>query len=214
MKPSRIWLIPLLIVPLLVVAACGEDAPALGDMRIGTNGNPGTLDPAKDQLGFSTTTLHDFVHSRLVARDVTLADPQADLAESWTVESGGTKYTFTLREDVEFHTGRKFDSADLTANWDRILNDVGRQGPRTWPPQRGRQLRRHGRLRVERHDQGRQPGLPPQPDPLGLRRSRQRGIQYHRVRGRRHGALHVRGLRPRRPLDHGQVRRLLRPGPA
>ena len=128
MKPSRIWLIPLLIVPLLVVAACGEDAPALGDMRIGTNGNPGTLDPAKNQLGFSTTTLHDLVHSRLVARDVTLADPQADLAESWTVESGGTKYTFTLREDVEFHTGRKFDSADLTANWDRILNDVGDKG--------------------------------------------------------------------------------------
>ena len=128
MRPSRIWLIPLLIVPLLVVAACGDDAPELGDMRIGTNGNPGTLDPAKNQLGFPVTTLHDFVHSRLVARDVTLADPQPDLAESWTVESGGTKYTFTLREDVEFHTGRKFDSADLTANWDRILNDVGDKG--------------------------------------------------------------------------------------
>ena len=98
MKPSKIWLIPLLIVPLLVVAACGDDAPELGDMRIGTNGNPGTLDPAKNQLGFATTTLHDFVHSRLVLRDVTLADPQPDLAESWTRSSDGTEFVFTLRE--------------------------------------------------------------------------------------------------------------------
>ena len=28
----------------------------------------------------------------------------------------------------EFHTGRKFDSADLKANWDRILYDVGDKG--------------------------------------------------------------------------------------
>ena len=69
-------------------------------MRIGSNGNPGTLDPAKNQLGFSTTTLHDFVHNRLVARDVTLADPQADLAESWIRSSDGRRYVFTLRDDV------------------------------------------------------------------------------------------------------------------
>ena len=106
----------------------GDKGPELGDMRIGSNGNPGTLDPAKNQLGFSTTTLHDFVHNRLVARDVTLADPQADLAESWIRSSDGRRYVFTLRDDVEFHTGRKFDSADLKANWDRVLYDVGDKG--------------------------------------------------------------------------------------
>ncbi len=128
MKPLRILLVPLLIVTLLIVAACGDDSPELGDMRIGSNGNPGTLDPAKNQLGFSTTTLHDFVHNRLVARDATLADPQSDLAEAWTVSGDGRQYVFTLRDDVKFHTGRDFDSADLTANWDRILNDVGDKG--------------------------------------------------------------------------------------
>jgi len=130
LKLSRFWLLLLLIVPLMAVMACGDDevsGPG-GTMKIAANGNPGTLDPAKNQLGFSTTTLHDFVHNRLLARDATLMEPSADLAESWTRSADGKDIVFTLREDVKFHTGRKFDSADLTANWDRIINDVGAKG--------------------------------------------------------------------------------------
>ncbi|HDU8496085.1 nickel ABC transporter, nickel/metallophore periplasmic binding protein [Morganella morganii] len=43
------------------------------------------------------------------------------LAESWTVSDDGKTYIFTLREDVTFSNGEKFDAAAAKANFDAIL---------------------------------------------------------------------------------------------
>ncbi|MFI7067672.1 ABC transporter substrate-binding protein [Kribbella sp. NPDC050124] len=44
------------------------------------------------------------------------------LAKSWTIAPDGKSYTFTLRDDVNFHDGTKFDAAAVVANIDYITN--------------------------------------------------------------------------------------------
>ncbi|MBM3821178.1 MAG: hypothetical protein FJW14_19475, partial [Acidimicrobiia bacterium] len=44
-----------------------------------------------------------------------------DLAESWTVGSGGRVYTFKLRKGVRFHDGAEMTSRDVKASYDHII---------------------------------------------------------------------------------------------
>jgi peptide/nickel transport system substrate-binding protein len=44
------------------------------------------------------------------------------LASEWTVSPDGTVYEFTLRRDVTFHNGEKFDAAAVKANIDVLRN--------------------------------------------------------------------------------------------
>jgi len=44
------------------------------------------------------------------------------LASSWQISPDRRQYTFTLRQDVLFHDGTKFDAAAVKANFDRILD--------------------------------------------------------------------------------------------
>ena len=46
--------------------------------------------------------------------------PQADLAESWGVSRDGTVYNFSLRDDVFWHDGERFDSADVLYSIDLL----------------------------------------------------------------------------------------------
>jgi peptide/nickel transport system substrate-binding protein len=44
------------------------------------------------------------------------------LAEKWEISTDGTKYTFTLRQDVKFHNGEAFTSDSVKFSYDRIVN--------------------------------------------------------------------------------------------
>jgi len=44
------------------------------------------------------------------------------LATGWEISPDRRQYTFTLRQDVVFHDGTKFDAAAVKANFDRIRN--------------------------------------------------------------------------------------------
>lgn len=44
------------------------------------------------------------------------------LAKSWQVSDDGRTYTFTLRDDMKFQDGTKFDAAAVCFNLDRIKN--------------------------------------------------------------------------------------------
>jgi ABC-type transport system substrate-binding protein len=44
------------------------------------------------------------------------------LATEWTISEDGLVYTFTLREGVTFHDGTTFDSADVVATFNRIID--------------------------------------------------------------------------------------------
>ncbi len=45
-----------------------------------------------------------------------------DLAESWEQSADGLTYTFKLKQNVKFHDGSPFSSADVKATYDRIRN--------------------------------------------------------------------------------------------
>lgn len=43
-----------------------------------------------------------------------------ELATKWSWSADGTKLTFTLRDDVKFHDGKPFSSADVKCTWDMV----------------------------------------------------------------------------------------------
>jgi len=48
-----------------------------------------------------------------------------DLAESWEILEGGTKYVFHLRDDAYWHDGTQVTSADVLAHWDWFTSKTG-----------------------------------------------------------------------------------------
>ena len=84
-----------------------------------TSGEPRTLDPALHQ-GSAGSIIGD-IFSGLVRLDANL-QPIPDLAERWEVSSGGAVYTFFLRKNVTFHSGRTFTAQDVIFSWERAAN--------------------------------------------------------------------------------------------
>ena len=80
-----------------------------------TNLNPATVNQV---IQFSITAE---VLSGLVQLDTQLR-PSPDLAESWTVSDDLLTYTFKLRENAQFHTGRQFTADDVVYTYDHQLD--------------------------------------------------------------------------------------------
>jgi oligopeptide transport system substrate-binding protein len=83
-------------------------------------GQPLTLDPALVGDSVSWSYLIQ-IHSGLVRLDENLA-VVPDLAERWDVSPDGTTYTFTLREQAKFHSGRQVTADDFVYAIDRALD--------------------------------------------------------------------------------------------
>lgn len=106
-------------------AALGQDAsngatgaarPG-GVLRIGAATEPGSLDPHKTD-DTATRNVFENVYDTLLAWS-----PEGELvpslATSWTTE-GDTVYTFTLRDDITFHSGAPFTAEDVVFTIKRI----------------------------------------------------------------------------------------------
>jgi oligopeptide transport system substrate-binding protein len=82
----------------------------------GESTNPRDYDPA---------TTHGsgdkLVFSGLVSFDPNL-NLIPDLAEKWEVDAQGTVYTFHLRENAKFHTGRAVTAQDVIYSWERAAS--------------------------------------------------------------------------------------------
>ena len=114
----------LVFLPLLWGAGQGTAAALQGDVPLdealvlagGESTNPRTYDPA---------TTHGS-GDRLVFSGLVSLDPQLrltpDLAESWTVDAGGTVYTFGLRSNAKFHDGRPVTAQDVIYSWERAAS--------------------------------------------------------------------------------------------
>ena len=61
------------------------------------------------------------VYSSLVMRD-SENNIVGDLADHWETSEDGLVWTFYLRQDVKWHNGKQFTSADVKASYDRLLN--------------------------------------------------------------------------------------------
>jgi oligopeptide transport system substrate-binding protein len=94
-------------------------APAGNELRLQAQ-EPETIDPALVQ----DATSHSFVSllfSGLVALDSNL-EVVPDLAERWEVDQTGTVYTFYLRQDAVFHSGRAVTAEDVRYSIERACD--------------------------------------------------------------------------------------------
>ncbi len=92
---------------------------ATGRLRLASS-DPVTLDPHLTTDATSAEYIVE-IFSGLVTidRDLNL---QPDLAEAWDVSADGTVYTFTLREDIFFHTGRRVTADDVAYSINRATS--------------------------------------------------------------------------------------------
>ncbi|TMB91498.1 MAG: hypothetical protein E6J38_13550 [Chloroflexi bacterium] len=78
------------------------------------------LDPALINGGAAFETVGNLTDS-LVSMDSDLK-LHPWLATKWTIEDNSKKYTFTLRDDVTFHDGTRFDSTAVKRTFERIVD--------------------------------------------------------------------------------------------
>ena len=83
-------------------------------------------DPVEDDLDPARTTdgaagISGLLYSGLVSLTPQL-QIEPDLAESWKVDSSGTIYTFTLRSDIKFQSGKPITAADVKYSWERAAD--------------------------------------------------------------------------------------------
>ncbi len=95
----------------------GPARPEAGWLTIGLAAAPSGLDP-HGYAGSSDATVTAAIFEGLTRTDAA-GDTVAGLALSWQVRDGST-WEFTLRQDVVFHDGTPFTSADVVASLARI----------------------------------------------------------------------------------------------
>lgn len=122
----------------LVLSACSpppqsSEPDAAGDPASGSeeatgeilvlarSGDIDNLDPHL-ATAFQTIEALELVYDTLFELDADL-DVQPGLATEWEYSQDGTTLTLTLREGVTFHDGDPFDSADVAASIERILDE-------------------------------------------------------------------------------------------
>src|SRR5713226_6848526 len=73
----------------------------------------------------------NMIQDTLVALDWDGQTPIPYLAKSWTISEDGSTYTFKLRDDVQFCSGKKFTAADVIYSFKR-LKDPDTKAPFAW----------------------------------------------------------------------------------
>lgn len=87
-------------------------------------------DPARTSAG-ATTEISFLTGDTLVGLDYDLKTITPLLADSWTVSPDGKLYTFKLRQDVTFCSGKKMTAADIVYSFNRVL-DPATKAPFKW----------------------------------------------------------------------------------
>lgn len=85
-----------------------------GTLRAGISGasTNDSLDPTSPACcGINLSSINYMIRNTLVETDAGYR-PTPALAESWEATDGPAKWTFKLRQGVEFHNGKTFDAAD------------------------------------------------------------------------------------------------------
>jgi peptide/nickel transport system substrate-binding protein len=134
MRKGFVTAIASVILLALFLGACGPEAPTPVETG-GTNG--GSETPVKGgQIVFGMTgdpvifnpilstdvpsgNINSRVYSSLVRANENM-EPIGDLAKEWSVSEDGLVWTFKLRDDVYWHDGTKFTSADVKYTYEAI----------------------------------------------------------------------------------------------
>ncbi|SOC47862.1 peptide/nickel transport system substrate-binding protein [Blastococcus aggregatus] len=115
----------------LTLTACGGGDSV--DTGGGDGGGDNTLVAAvsaqPDQLDPHVTTAYasfqvlENVYDTLVVPDPEDLTMQPSLATEWETSEDDLEWRFTLRDDVTFHDGSEFDSADVVYSYNRIIDE-------------------------------------------------------------------------------------------
>lgn len=95
-----------------------------------------------------TSDVVNMIQDTLVALDWDGKTPIPYLAKSWDISPDGKTYTFHLRDDVSFCSGKKFTSEDVVYSFKR-LKDPATKGPYAWRAGDIKELRATGPYTVE-----------------------------------------------------------------
>ena len=95
-----------------------------------------------------TGEIANLVQDTLVALDWDAKTPLPNLAKSWDISADGRTYTFHLRDDVSFCSGRKFTSEDVVFTFSR-LKSLGNRAPFGWRAGSIKEVRAKGPYTVE-----------------------------------------------------------------
>jgi peptide/nickel transport system substrate-binding protein/oligopeptide transport system substrate-binding protein len=82
--------------------------------------HPGTLDPLLSDDSYESCLINQLYDGLLEFDDQLNAVPA--IAREWIVSSNGKTYTFSLRSDVRFHSGRRLTADDCVYSLTRVLN--------------------------------------------------------------------------------------------
>ena len=93
-----------------------------GTLVAAIDSDPGSLNPAITTSG-GTHTASELVFNGLVELTEEL-EPEPELAESWEVLEDGAVYRFDLRDDVTWHDGEPFTSADVKFTFEEMLLEL------------------------------------------------------------------------------------------
>lgn len=107
-----------LLAVLLFLAVGAQAAPAEKVLRVAYNDDVATFDP-DDAILLSGLDVSRVLYEGLVQYKPGTTEIVGWLAQSWTISPDGRTYSFTLRDGVTFHDGRKMTSADVLAYFQR-----------------------------------------------------------------------------------------------
>ncbi|HEY4689865.1 MAG TPA: ABC transporter substrate-binding protein [Anaerolineae bacterium] len=124
---SRKWsVLHLILAAIMLLTACaGPATPAPGSepavLHIGWLGKPDTLNPAYAFLEESYS-IFDLVYSSLVKENAA-GEYVGDLAKEWTHSDDGLTWTFTLKDNIQWHNGEAFTADDMAWAINAIMQD-------------------------------------------------------------------------------------------
>lgn len=122
------FIITTVVICLLILLSCNKKVEPLSTenildqnfqhLKVALTDNPNTLDPQA-----TTATITAQVTKNIY--DTLIQDEKATplLAESWSLEDGGTTWKIHLKKGVVFHHGKAFTSEDVVATFTRIKED-------------------------------------------------------------------------------------------
>lgn len=104
--------------------AAVEKVTAAGDFVYGGSADPTYLDPALVSDGESFRVTEQIFDGLVDLKPGTLK-VEPSLATKYSVNKSGKIWTFTLRRNVKFHDGTRFNAAAVCANFNRWYNFTG-----------------------------------------------------------------------------------------
>lgn len=115
---------------LLLSTAVAQTPQVGGTLVLGAQAEPDLWDPqfATSAMSFPIQFL---MYDTLVVLDFDVATIRPHIAVSWDISTDGLTYTFALRDDVRFHSGRQMTARDWVFTFDRLLNSSP-PSPNAW----------------------------------------------------------------------------------